>query len=199
MKTIISAILALALMLPGVSHALSCMSPEMQMENFGENADFIIFTATAGETIEHVKEPADTTGQDPNRVFNEGYTGQYVEVSELHKGQVSGGLWVYYNQNSTWGYMCAGAPAAAGTEMLYVITAPNGNFGMPFVNSAYAADSAVAQNIITQLAAAEDNGPAYVNFTTSENWRTDLANEILEMVFLIRIKLAEWRWWKAQE
>lgn len=180
---------------PAQTEALSCVDPASMMENYVDSSDYVIFTGVAGETIEHVKQAASTDG-DPNRQFNEGYVGQHVTVTTAYKGQISGDLWVYHQQNSTWGYMCANGPADAGTETVYIIIPAQGAFGLVEVMNSYPADSDWGKDLIAALEAADDNGPAYINFTTGENWRQDLTNQIREMIYLIRIKLTEWRWWR---
>ena len=185
-------------LMPSTSQALSCLDPASMLQYYTTEDDYIIFTATAGEVKEYVKEAADKTGLDPNMQFDSGYTGQYVEVTEAHKGYPEKLQWVYFEKNSTWGYMCSSGPAEVGQETLYIVSQNHGLFELPRVVNTYPADSALAADIIAALEAAETDNEPMVSEVTTEDWKNRLRTDIVEMIFIVRIKLSEWRWWNTQ-
>lgn len=197
MKKVLSVLLMTAFLVPVTSQALSCVDLASMIEQYVSEPSYTVFTGVAGEMVEHVRQAADATGQDPNRSYNDGYTAQYVSVTEVHKGSVPDELWVYHQQNGVWGYMCSGGPADAGVEALYVIRAEGGTFSLPEVVNVYALDTPTSREIITRFSAA--GGESGVYEVTPQTKRETLAREIRSLVFLVRIKLAEWRWWGQQE
>ena len=94
--------------------------------------------------------------------------------------------------------MCASGPAEAGETRVYVINPPQGQFSVPQVVNSFPADSELATDLLNAIEANDAQGPAYINFVTSENWKERLRNDLMEMIFYIRLKLGEWRWWNAQ-
>lgn len=188
---VFAVLLVTSLALPQPTQALSCMDPAGMIEYYVDTDDYQVFTATAGEVKEYVFEEADAT--DPNMQFARGYTGQYVEVLESHKGWVDGELWVYYEKNSTWGYMCAGGPAEVGAETLYIVSQNSGMFELPRVVNSYPADSPLAADILAALDKAESEGG--VSEVSKEDWQNRLRDQIREMIFIITIKLGELNFW----
>jgi hypothetical protein len=180
-------------LIPMQSQALSCLDPASMVEYYVSEPNYIVFTATAGDIKEFVKEKA--AAGDPNTQYDSGYSSQFVEVSEVHKGGVANSLWVYFQKDGTWGYLCSGGPAQDGTEMLYIINQSDGMFALPQVVNLYEADSDMAKNILKALAADEEAGEPYLDTVSKDDWLSRLKNELKEMAFVIEIKLAEWKFW----
>lgn len=179
-----------ALLLPLQTFALSCMPADMMLENYVEDENFVIVKATALELVEHVSQPAEE-----DYLHDEGFTGQRIAITESLKGYVEDDMWVYWRVDATWKYLCAGAPPAEGTENLYIIRNSNDSFGLTMVVDVYPADSELATQIKTALSEADVTGT--VNETSSERWVEQLTYELKQMVFTLRIKLAEWRFWQG--
>ncbi len=189
---LIAAIFVTSAVMPVTAQALSCLDPAGMIEYYVSQDDYQVFTATAGQIVEHVSEKASTDG-DPNFQYDSGYTGQYVEVTEAHKGYVDEMFWVYYEKNSTWGYLCAGGPAVEGEETLYIVSQRAGLFDLPQVVNSYAVDSPLATDIVAALSEAGQEGG--VSEVSKEDWKNRLRTQMQEMIFIIGIKLSEWQWW----
>ena len=183
-------------LIPGQSQALSCLDPAGMREYYVSEPNYVVVTATAGDTKEFVKEKA--AAGDPNMQHDSGYSAQFVEVSEVHKGGVADSQWVYFEKDGTWGYLCSGGPAEKGTEMLYIINQSDGMFALPQVVNLYEADSPLAKDILTALEAEEDSGEPYLDTVSKDDWVNRLKNELKEMAFIIEIKLTEWKFWLAK-
>jgi len=186
-------LLLLSVITPSISHALSCVDPQSMLEYYVEDQSYVVFSGVASETVEHIKQSA--TDDDPNRQFNEGYTAQLVEVNEVYKGTVASDLWLYHQQNSTWGYVCSSGPVKMGEEMLFIISDQGGYFELPTVVNTYSMDSDIALQIEAALTVENNDPQLYELDPTSE--KQSLSTQIREMIFLIRIKLAEWRSWSG--
>lgn len=174
---------------PHGASALSCLDPAGMIEYYVSDPDYVVFTATAGEQVEYVKEKATE-----EFLQDSGYTGQYIEVDTVYKGYPENKQWVYWQKDATWGYLCAGAPPEEGAEALYIISQPHGVFDLPQVVNVYAVDSTFATDIIAALSQ-EDTETVEVG---PEEWQNRLRTDLKEMIFLIRVKLAEFRWWLGQ-
>ncbi len=179
--------------LPQSAAALSCLDPASSIEYYISEEQNTIFTATAGDTVEHITQKASTDG-DPNMQYNAGYVGQFVTVSEVYKGSSEAQKWVYYNVNGTWGYMCTNQPPAVGATALYVVNNGTGTFDLPTVVQVFEVDSEYAKQLLAGLTDSE----GYLQETTADNWKEDLGQTLREMVTILRIKLAEWRFWGSQ-
>lgn len=180
-----------SMLFPFQSFALSCMPENMMIDSYVNDENYVIVKAVAGERVEHVSKPAEE-----EYMFDEGYTGQRIAVSQSLKGYIEDDVWVYWNVNSTWQYMCAGAPPTEGTENLYILRKTNDPFSLTTVNAAYPVDSQLVADIETALTEAEIEGQ--VNEASPTQWSERLTAELKRMVFILRIKLAEWRFWNAQ-
>lgn len=176
---------------PNSTQALSCLDPASMLENYVSDPNYTIFTATPSDTVEHVQERAAE-----EYMFDSGYTGQLLTVSAVHKGTMDSQGWVYYRKDSTWGYLCTNEPPAAGTESLYILSNDNGMFDLPQVVNVYPINSDLANNLLTALA--ESGAEGYRNDVTEQNLRERIASALREMVFVAKIKLAEWRFWGNQ-
>ena len=187
------AVCSIAVPLP--ASALSCLDPDSSIEYYLSEENNAIFTAVAGEMVEHVTQEASSDG-DPNRQYNEGYVGQLVSVSEVHKGSVESEKWVYYTTNSTWGYMCTNQPPEVGTTNVYIVNNGNGSFDLPSVVQVFAVDSDYAATLFAELSESDEEG--YMYESTASNWLQDLEQTLREMATIVRIKLAEWQFWSKQ-
>jgi hypothetical protein len=177
---------------PATSYALSCMDPASSIENHATNAQYTIVTATAGEVTEYVQNKA--TDEQP--FMNDGgYTGQYISVSESHKGGMDSQAYVYFQKNMSWGYMCTNQPPKAGVASIYVLAKDNSPFGLTRVVQVYSLDSLYANDLLAALEL--DGATGEVFERTAASWQAGLAATLREMVFFIRLKLNEWRMWKA--
>src|SRR5690606_36241564 len=102
--------------IPDQSQALSCLDQESMVTHIVSDPDYIVVTAVPTANKEFVKEKATEA-----HLHDSGYTGQFLKISEAHKGSVSEQQWVYFTKDSTWEYLCAGEPPALNTERIYVI------------------------------------------------------------------------------
>ena len=201
MKYTITGFIAALIVITGISipspaAALSCMDPAGMLDRYVEDGSFSIFTAIAGETKSFVQQPAATNG-DPNRQFDGGYVGQLVNVTETHKGWLADAFWVYHQQDPTWNYLCSSGPVEEGVEAVFIVSNPSGQFDLATVVNTYPADSELAKNLIAAL---DDSGDQEQNLFehSKESRLSDLYREIKEMIFLVRIKFAEWKFWKGR-
>ncbi len=186
-------IILVGVTVPATSYALSCLDPASSMVNYVTNTDYTIITAKAGEATGYVRNKA--TDKQPFK-NDDGYTGQYISVSKSHKGVMDSQAFVYFQKNGTWGYMCTNHPPAAGVESIYVLTKGNSPFNLTRVVQVYAIDSQYAANLLAALEV--DTATGEVSVRTSDSWKEGLAANLREMLFLIRLKLNEWRFWKTQ-
>ena len=184
-----------SVVVPQSASALSCLDPASSIEYYISEEQNTIFTAVAGETVEHITQKASAEG-DPNRQYNAGYVGQYVSVSDVHKGTIQSEKWVYFSVDGTWGYMCTSQPPSVGTTNLYVVRSDNGNFDLPTVVQVFVVDSDYAKLLLAELEQAEMAG--FLQEKTAENWKQELGRTLREMVTILRIRLAEWRFWVGQ-
>jgi hypothetical protein len=177
---------------PATSFALSCLDPASSIDYHATDADYTVVTAKAGEATEYVQNKA--TGEQPF-MNDSGYTGQYITVSESHRGGMDSQAFVYFQKNETWGYMCTNQPPAAGVESIYVLTKDNSPFGLTRVVQVYSLDSEYATDLLAALELDGATGEVFAR--TAASWQSGLAGNLREMVFFIRLKLNEWRLWKA--
>lgn len=198
-KVLILPVLAFVALLvaPTSSYALSCMDPDGMIKNYVEDPGYIIVTAKPTQNKEHVKEAAKK--DDPNMSYDSGYTAQLLEVSKAHKGSSPDSQWVYFERNGTWNYLCAGEPAKVGTENVYIIHQKTGFFDVTGVAGVYPVDSDIAKKLLKELEEVDDENMEVpsVYETDKTYWLTQLHDELKEMAFLIKVKLAEWNFWKT--
>jgi hypothetical protein len=190
------ALVALAVA-PQQSFALSCIDAEGMIEFYVENAEYQVVRATPTEQKEFVKIEADES--DPNMMFPEGYTGQLLSVEESYRGAVPDKTWAYFERNGTWNYLCVGAPAEIGSEQIYVLHKDSGMFAVTTVAGVYEVDSEIAKKLSSELEAVEDENmeESAVFETTPAFWMEQLKGELIEMAFWVKLKLAEWNFWKG--
>jgi hypothetical protein len=179
--------------IPSTAAALSCLDPASSIEYHATDPDYTIVTAKAGEVIEYVQTKA---ASDQSFMQDSGYTGQYINVKESHRGGMDSQAFVYFRKDATWGYMCTSNPPAVGEESIYVLSKEHGTFGLTHVVQVYALDSVHATDLLAALETEGAKGQVYTK--DAATWQQDLAEDLREMVFFIRLKLNEWRFWMAR-
>ncbi len=194
--TLFSAVFVIAaiIFIPTQTQALSCVDPASMLEYYQNEPQYTIFTAVAGETKEFDK--PGSAEEFEFAVGASGYTGQYVEVSTVYKGSIQDSLWVYHQKDSTWGYLCASGPVTEGEATLFIVNEDTSTLGLTTVVNSYPIESDLAKDVIEAVDTGTDESISYT--FTADNWKQELAREIKEAIFVIRIKFAEWRFWNAQ-
>lgn len=186
--------------LPQQSSALSCLDPEGMIKYYVENTEYQIVLATPTEQKEFVKKEADES--DPNMMYPEGYTGQFLSVKESYRGGAPDKEWVYFERNGTWNYLCVGGPAELGTEQVFVLRKDTGLFSVTAVAGVYDADSDIAKKLLAELKSADSSDDfaeeTQVYEANKDYWTQQLYNELKEMAFWVKLKLAEWNFWLAK-
>ncbi len=182
---------------PQQSFALSCIDPEGMIEYIVSNPDSIVVTATAIEQAERVKEKA--VKDDVNQMYDSGYTGQFLEISEAHMGTVPDKQWVYFHRDATWNYLCAGEPPKVGTESIYVLNFPASAFELQTVTAVYPVDSELGKDLLEAIEDADSEVEPTVYEVPKADWMTRLHDELKDMAFIIKVKLAEWNFWKEMK
>jgi hypothetical protein len=175
--------------------ALSCIDPEGMIEYVVKDPNSVAVTAKAIETKEHIDKKA--IKDDPNGMYNSGYTGQFLEIETAHMGTVPDSQWVYFRRDGTWNYLCVGEPPKVGTENVYVIQVPQSNFELQTVSAVYAVDSEMGKKLIKAIEAADSEVEPMVYEVPKSDWVTRLHDELKDMAFIIKIKLSEWNFWKS--
>jgi hypothetical protein len=188
------AILAFA-SVPGTSQALSCIDPEGMIEYIVSDPNSIVVTATVKEMAERVDKKA--LKDDPNGMYDSGYTGQFIEIEEAHMGTVPDSQWVYFRRDATWNYLCAGAPPKVGAESIYVIQMPQSVFELQTVVTTYPVDSEIGKDLLEAIADAESEVEPAIYEVPKSDWVTRLHDELKEMAFIVKVKLAEWQFWHS--
>lgn len=196
-KVLILPAMAFALLFaaPSQSYALSCIDPEGMIEYIVSNPDYLVVTAKPTEQTEHVKDKI--VKGDPNRMYASGYSAQFLDISKAHMGTVPDRQWVYFHRDGTWNYLCTGEPPKIGTENIYVIDFSSNLFQPQSVVAVYPVDSDLAEGLLEAIADKEDLGEPAVYEVTKADWLTRLRDELTEMAFIIKVKLAEWNAWKV--
>jgi hypothetical protein len=198
-KFVILPMLALAAFAgaPQQSYALSCIDPEGMIEYIVSNPDYLVVTATPVEQAERVKNKA--VKDDPNMMYDSGYTGQLLDIQEAHMGMVPDMQWVYFMRDGTWNYLCAGAPPKEGTKNIYVINAPTSVFELQTVVAVYPEDSELADDLLAAIEEADMESEPSIYEVPKADWVTRLHDELKDMAFIIKVKLAEWTSWKSMK
>lgn len=185
-------LLTLGLM-PQPSYALSCVDPEGMIDYIVKDPNSIVVTAKVTDQVEYVDVKANTT--DPNQQYDSGYTGQFLEISKAHMGAVPKSQWVYFHRNGTWNYLCAGEPPKEGTENIYVIQVPSNVFELQTVTATYPVGSDMANKLLKAIDKADKVVEPSTYDVSKTDWLTRLHDELKEMAFIVKVKLAEWNWW----
>lgn len=178
---------------PGASHALSCIDPEGMVKHYAEEPDYIVVTAKPTEQVEHVKEKATMEG-----TYDSGYTAQFLDISKAHKGTIPEEQWVYFHRDWTWNYLCAGEPPKIGSENLYIINVSSNLFEPPTVVGVHPINSDIAKDTLEAIEDAEEIVEPGTYEVSKADWVQRLHDELKDMAFLVRVKLAEWKFWSAK-
>ena len=178
---------------PGASHALSCIDAEGMVKHYASEPDYIVVTAKPTEQVEHVKEKATEEG-----MYDSGYTAQFLEISEAHKGMIPEKQWVYFQRDWTWNYLCAGEPPKVGSENLYIINVSSNLFELPTVVGVHAIDSDIAEDTLEAIADAEELVEPATYEVSKADWVQRLHDELKDMAFLVKVKLVEFKFWSAK-
>ncbi len=181
---------------PAQSQALSCIDPMGMKDHIVSEPDYIVVTAVPTEQKEFVKDEANK--DDVIMMYDSGYTGQFIEVKEAHKGGAPDSQWVYFSRNSTWNYLCAGEPPALKSENVYVINFSSNIFQPQTIVAVYPADSELAIDLIEAIGDAEEIVEPAIYETSKADWMTRLHDELKEMAFIVKVKLAEWTFWTVK-
>lgn len=187
--------LAVLVAVPQQSHALSCIDPEGMVDYIVKDPDSIVVTATVKEQAERVDQKAKK--DDPNAMYDSGYTGQFLEIEKAHMGTVPDRQWVYFRRDATWNYLCAGEPPKVGSENVYVLQMPQSVFELETVTAVYPADSDMAKKLMKAIEDQDSEMEPMVYEVPKADWLTRLHDELKEMAFIMKVKLAEWTWWKS--
>lgn len=198
-KIFLVPVLALAAIavFPGQSSALSCIDPAGMVEHIVSEPDYIVVTAVPVQQKEYVKDAANK--DDVNMMYDSGYTGQFIEVKEAHKGGVPDSQWVYFSRNSTWNYLCAGEPPALKSENVYVINFSSNIFEPQTIVAVYPADSKLAKDLIEAIGDAEEIVEPTIYEVPKTDWMARLHDELKEMAFIVKVKLSEWKFWTMKK
>lgn len=167
------------------------------IKNYVEDSSYVIVTAKPTQNKEYVKEAAKK--DDPNMSYDSGYTAQLLTISKAHKGSSPDTQWVYFLRDGTWNYLCAGEPAKIGTENIYIIQQKSGLFDVTGVAGVYPVDSDIAKKLLKELEAVDDENMEVPSVYEADKtyWLTQLHDELKDMAFMVKVKLAEWNFWKV--
>lgn len=145
--------LLLSLIIPFATvHALSCVQPTEMIDEYVSDERFAIARVVAGEL--------ETDG---------GEHDQAVAVQENLKGTTETSVAFTYDE--TWQYLCAGQPAAVGTEAIYVTSEGR-------VSQVISLDTPFYDSLMTALA----NTPETPTPTTEEETKRTLMQQIIELL-----------------
>jgi|GEM_PF-6527742 len=161
---------------PDTSLALSCVSPVDAVEDYLASDSYRIVVASPVEFREFSTHDA-----------------QLLDVSQSIKRSAREQEWIYYHKDDTWGYACSGQPPAIGKEMIYVIYDPaNYLADLHTVVQTFEIDSE-AGGLLLEASTDTD----HVLPLSASNQEILLSAEIRKLMTTIRMKLAEWRWWRS--
>ena len=106
---------------------------------------------------------------------------------------------MYFSRNGTWNYLCVGEPPAIDSDNVYVLHKDEGLFSFTKVVAVYAADSDMAKKLVAALeeSDSDDLEAPMVYEASASYWLEELKNELVEMAFITKVKLAEWKFWLA--
>jgi hypothetical protein len=178
---------------PSYSQALSCIDPEGMVDYIVSDPNSIVVTGKPIEVAQRVNQPA--AKDDPNQMYDSGYTGQFIEIEKAHMGTVPDAQWVYFRRDATWNYLCAGEPPKVGTENIYVIQMPQSNFELQTVVTTYPVNSDLGKKLLKAISDENSEVEPTIYEVPKADWVTRLHDELKEMAFIIKVKLAEWQFW----
>lgn len=180
---------------PSPSLALSCIDPVGMIDYIVADPNSVVVTAIPTKQAERVKDKA--VEDDVNQMYDSGYSGQFIEISAAHLGTVPDKQWVYFHRDSTWNYLCAGEPPKLNTKNIYVIQVPNSVFELQTVTAVYPVDSELGQDLLEAIKAADSEVEPTIYEVPKSDWLIRLHDELKDMAFIIKVKLAEWNFWKT--
>ena len=179
---------------PSTSHALSCIDPEGMVNYIVSDPNSIVVTAKALEVAERVNQAA-TKDNDPNKMYDSGYTGQFIEIKKAHMGTVPDAHWVYFRRDGTWNYLSTGEPPKVGSESIYVIQIPQSNFELQTVVTTYSVNSDISKKLLKAIADKKSEVEPTIYEVSNADWAQRFYDELKDMAFVVKIKLEEWKFW----
>jgi hypothetical protein len=188
-------LLTVGVVMPAPAHALSCVDPEGMIDYVVKDPNSIVVTATVKEQAERVDQKAKK--DDPNGMYDSGYTGQFLNIEKAHMGTVPDRQWVYFRRDATWNYLCAGEPPKVGSKNIYVLQMPQNVFELETVTAVYPVDSDMGKKLMKATEDADSEVEPMVYEVPKADWLTRLHDELKDMAFIIKVKLAEWTYWKS--
>ncbi len=179
MKFLITIILSFGLVLPNLSYALSCVPPTEMLNSYIDSDNYTILLASPTEF--QGEEPSQTSGLLPVP-STQSYVGQKLSVKKIYKGNLEDNAFVWFMNDSTWGYGCTNTPPELGSENIYVLYTTDDR---SIVSNVFASTSEQGRSLLEKASQNE--------VVTDREKMSQLAAEIRELIVEIRIKLAEFR------
>lgn len=156
------------------AHALSCL-PVADYVKQVVGKDEFIFVATSEARTEET-----------------GYTAEQLTVTESKQGYVPAKLFVYHQNDETWGYFCNNGPKATGSKGLYIVSLDQ--YGKYVVNQRLELSDPLIKTLETDLKEADITGEV------TEFVKTDRRNQILttlkDLFREMGILFKEYTYWK---
>jgi len=143
------------LTLPHPAAALSCLNPAEMIEQYATEDSYTVALITAG-TIE-------TNGDEHDQI---------ITTNTVYKGELAATDTVSFAFNETWNYLCAGEPAAEGTQAMYVLSGTQ-------VVQVFTPDSELAQDL--QAAIGTPTVPP-ATMTSKEAQRQSLMKQVIQLL-----------------
>jgi hypothetical protein len=161
------------------AHALSCLPTDMYFKDIVGKEEVVVFTGTQVD-----------------KMTQKGYTVEVVAVSDVHQGYVEEQIFVYHQNDETWGYLCnAGPDTKDKQEGVYV--ALRDAQGKYMVTQRLSVDSPLIETLFEDLEKAKITGEVV------ELTKTDRMNQIIttieELYEQIKMLFQEYKYWKAQK
>ena len=144
---------SVGLLFPNPSYALSCINPTEMVDRYVTEPDYSIALIEAGAV--------ETEGSQHD---------QTITVQETYKGSVADT--VSFTYDDTWQYLCAGSPAEAGTEAVYITNDQS-------VVQVVSLDSPLYSNLMTAL---EETEPTVEEEPTPKPERRALMMRIVDLL-----------------
>ena len=153
MTTALGALLFLTI--TNQTHALSCLNPSEMIDDYATNEKYTIALVEAGEI--------ETEGAEHD---------QTVTVKTVYKGELEEQSIVSFNHDETWQYLCVGAPAEMGEEVIYILYENS-------VSQIFTPDSELGNKLLSSL----DNEPTTpIQVTTEEVEKKSLMQQIIGLL-----------------
>ncbi len=169
-------VLAISPLAINPASALSCLPVDMYLKDVVGKDEIVIFTGTSQDKME-----------------NEKYTAEVIEVDEALQGWVEETIFVYHQVDKDWGYLCNAGPKAEGSKGLYV--AERTEMGKYNVYQRLELTDPLIDTLEADIEEAEVEGGV------SELSDTDRMNQIVttvnDLIAEIAILLREFIYWKT--